>query len=102
VASASAASALIALWRPRMRSASAGIRRCRCSSTASSLRLRFWVSSASCARTSQAMPLTISMPKSPGAAACPAPNVIAVRCSYLPPFRRTGAGSIAITPGRRG
>jgi hypothetical protein len=31
---------------------------------------RFCVSSASSARTSQAMPLTTSMPKSPGAAAC--------------------------------
>jgi hypothetical protein len=42
VASASAASALAALWRPRTRSASAGIRRCRWISSTSPLRrLRF-------------------------------------------------------------
>ena len=59
VASASAASALAALWRPRMRSASAGIRRCRWISlgcgvlalASASRRLRS-------ARTSQAMPFS--------------------------------------------
>ena len=61
LASASAASALTALWRPRIRSASTGIKRWMKISSTSSVFLRR-VSSASCARTSQAMPLTSSMP----------------------------------------
>ena len=78
-ASARAARALMALWRPRMRNASAGSRRWMCSS-GSSLRPRLRVSSDSRARTSQAMPLTISMPKSPGRRGMSPPNVVCARC----------------------
>ena len=60
-ASAKAAKAFKALCRPRMRKASAGIRRCKkISSSSPFLRLR--VASAGKARTSQVMPLTSSRP----------------------------------------
>ena len=124
-ASASAARALVALWRPRIRKASAGIRRWMCSSSSAFL-LRRRVSSASCARTSQAMPLTTSIPKSPGRCGMSAPKVtwarccgfcslcftgggmdgaptLATACAALPPkgaaaaFGRPGGGSMCIT-----
>ena len=59
LASASAASALAALWRPRMRSASAGIRRCRCSSCCLALAALDASRRPRSARTSQAMPFSI-------------------------------------------
>ena len=80
-ARASAASALLALWRPRMRSASAGIRRWiySSSSTVARARLPLSVSSCSPARTSQTMPLTSSRPKSPGREGMPKPKLIQSR-----------------------
>ena len=96
VASASAASALAALWRPRMRSASAGIRRCRwISSARRSLRLLASRRPRS-ARTSQAMPFSTTRPKSPG------------RCGASRPKRTTLRGdrllapALGLAPARRG
>jgi len=67
-----------------------------CSSSASSLR-RLRVSSASRARTSQAMPLTTSMPKSPGRCGMPAPKVTWARTWGFCNFTRSGAGNMAMT-----
>lgn len=95
-ARASAARALVALCRPRMRSASAGMRRCTCSSSSCALE-RLAVSSASCARTSQAMPLSTSMPKSPGRCGMSAPKVTWARSWGFCSFTRTGGGSMSMT-----
>ena len=62
LAKATAAKALQALCRPRMRSASAGIRRCKNKSSTGVLRPRFSVASVGAARTSQTTPLTSSRP----------------------------------------
>ncbi len=95
VASASAASALAALWRPRTRSASAGIRRWMCSSSSASPLRCLSVSSASIARTSQAMPFSWRMPKSPGRVGSPRPKRTTWRSIgfALRPFCGMGSGT---------
>ena len=95
-ARARAARALTALCRPRMRSASAGIRRWMWISSASSRR-RLRVSSASWARTSQVMPFTLSMPKSPGRWGMSPPKVTCARCWAGRSRTLTGGGSMAMT-----
>ena len=89
VASASAASAFAALWRPRTRNASAGIRRCTWSSSGASPRF-LEPSSLSCARTSHAMPCSTTRPKSPGRCGASSPKRITLRGLRLRRARLAG------------
>ncbi|MNY62992.1 hypothetical protein D3C86_1998930 [compost metagenome] len=68
-----------------------------CSSSSASLRARLRVSSASIARTSQGIPLTTSMPKSPGRRGMSPPKVRCVRTWGFCSLTLTGGGSISIT-----